>query len=119
MEKKYLLVFFDSKKTAFFNNAKLIEDCINELWRNTYKNQSIKLSLNTLLIRVFADDLDNFPYPKNHIEDVFSNIPTNGDIVEELKTMNTYILPVTLKSIEDQTIGFEKEIAFLENIKEK
>lgn len=117
---KYILVFFDYKSDAFGANEQLIKATIQNLWNGIYKNRSLKISPNTLLVRLFDSDLISYPYPKECVEDVFNEEyqKTEG-IAYDLSSIYTYVLPVEIEDIVIQLRGFEREIELFNGLEER
>jgi hypothetical protein len=116
MTTKYLLVYFDN--AAYIHNEvdEYISECIQLLWSDIYRNKCLKLSSNTLLLRVFESDFDSYPYPKDRIDDVRAMVHSNYQLNYYISALKTYVLPINLIDIKDQTDGLEKELEYLEQL---
>lgn len=119
MTTKYILVYFDSKESNFSTIHKFISSCIEQIWSDTYRNRCLKLSNNTVLVRVFESDFESYPYPKDRIDDVIALVQFENQFGFDISTLKTFVLPIHLDDIKDQTFGLEKELAFLENLTDK
>lgn len=117
---KYNLVFFDYQLDAFGANQQLIQATIQNLLTGIYKNRSLILSTNTLLVTLFDSDFTSYPYPKECVEDVLSDEwqKTKG-IDYDFSSIHIYVVPIQLEDIASQLSRFQREIKFLNALKEK
>jgi len=113
----YILVIFDYK-IGHYNSNNDIETLIEFLRTHTYRNRCIKISENTLLLRVFEADMNSYPYPKEQIEDAISEL-FEKKIFSYENVLNIYCLPVNLKDIDTEILNFEKEIEYINGLVDK
>lgn len=111
---KYILIVFDYK-LDIYQDVDCIQHIINILRTETYRNKSIQISQRTLLVRVFDNDLLNYPYPKDLVDYAISVlIKQELFLYQHIEFLYYYCLGVNLKDIELQTKGLDNEIKYLD-----
>lgn len=113
----YILAIFDTKLDCYNVDEVFIQAIIELLRTETFRNKSIQISKNTLLIRVFDVDFNSYPYPKNQIDDSISELIQKEIFsYDDVKNLNIYCLPVNLKDIDSEVLNFEREIDYLNEL---
>jgi hypothetical protein len=114
MIKRYLILVFDYNLKQY-DNESYIQEIIELLRTDTYRNKSIQISKQTLLIRVFDENMNSYPYPKDLVDYAITDlIQEEVFSYADIANLNYYCLPTSLKDIEIQTRGFEREIEYLD-----
>lgn len=114
---QYFIVFFDYEND-YNDEEEIIKDTIEQLWSSDYKNLSLKLSKNVLLIKVFQSDLENYPYPENIVDDALCNVSSKKDEKLHYSTLKFFVLPIDLKDIESHLHDFKPEMEYLKGRKD-
>lgn len=113
----YTLAFFDNKLDCNDVDEDFIQAIIELLRTETFRNKSIQISKNTLLIRVFDVDFNSYPYPNDQIDDAISELIHKKIFsYDDVKNLNIYCLPVNLKDIDSALLNFEREIDYLNGL---
>ena len=111
-EDKYFLAFFDCEGKD--ENEEVIQDTIEELFTDNFKNRSLKISRRVLLIKGFEYSQRAI---ESNVEDAFSNQIRNK-LEDNDNDIKFFVLPVVLNEISQHLWKFEKELEYLKTVQD-
>ena len=109
---QYFVVFFDYDNNSH-NEEQIVKGVMERLRTFYYKNLSLKLSNNVLLIRVFKDNLRSSI--EINIDDALSE--QSSELKSDNYKIRFFVIPVNLKDIQSHLSGFENEMEYLKSQK--
>jgi len=113
---QFALVVIDYKVNTFENKS-IIPLILEKLRLDIYRNQSLLISKQTLLVKLYKGDLDDYiSNPKYHIEDIIIELEENEECFSiDFDDFNIYCLPINVDDFENELAPFQKEIKYLKN----
>ena len=112
---KYILATFDYELNSYNDNDDYIQLIIEKLRTENYCNKSIQIAKRMLLIRVFAEDINSYPYPKDQIDDIISELIENEVFsYDDIKELMYYCFPINVNDLDTFVRGFDNEIKYLD-----
>lgn len=112
---KFRIIFFDYYP-GYENIVKVfIDDVIERIRTVDYRNKCIRISENTLLIRIIGND---YPYINNdYLQEVKENNKYYREGFFEINDISIYDFIVDLEYVKSKFSIFSNEIEYLTNLK--
>ena len=114
---KYILATFDYELNSYDDDDDYIQLIIEKLRTDNYYycNKSIQIAKRMLLIRVFNNDLNTYPYPKDRIDELISELVSNEVFsYDDVKDLIYYCFPINVNEWKTLIRGFDNEIKYLD-----
>lgn len=109
-ESKYFLIFFDFEDDIS-GEGKIVKATIDELHTVYYKNRSLKISWNVLLIKPLKTD---FSSPQSTVDSTFcEQVKKHNFYFHE--GINFFTLPVDIETISYYANKFKKELDYIDS----